>query len=200
MKKLIFSFALLTLLSSTALAQSSFGLKAGGMLANKTGTSLSLNLESAKFSYLAGVFYGFPVSEKFGLQIELLYTNKGQGEAGMQTREDFHYLNLPIMLQYSITERFRVELGPEVSYLLSQKQWFTFGTQSPSPFTKNFDAALNLGTNYTFLERLVLGLRYNLGVYDITKAPGEIFPNDPSEDFKTINRTLQLSVGWKLGK
>ena len=202
MKKLILSLTLM-LFSATAFAQASFGLKAGGMLSTRVTNSLDHNLDIAKLSYVGGAFYSFPISEQFGLQVELLYANKGlQGAGGglvVLVREDLHYLNLPVMLQYKLRERLTLELGPEIGYLIGQKQTFNFGTQPPSPFMKNLDMAINLGVGYEPVNRVLLNLRYNFGIFDIDRPFHEVFPgNPPQEDRHRANRTLQLTVGYRI--
>ena len=197
MKKTALSLTLL-LFTITAFSQTGFGIKAGGMIATKTVGDLDRNLELKKASYLGGVFYSIPFNKRLGLQLELLYANKGISEREQfLIREDLHYLNLPIMLQYAITKRFGVELGPEVGYLLEQKQIFNFGTHPRSPAQKSFDMAINLGVNYALVEKVFLSLRYNFGIYDTIKPFNEFSPDrPPQEDPFTGNRTLQFSVGY----
>lgn len=202
MKNLILSLALL-LFSAAAFAQASFGIKAGGMMATKVTNSLDHNLEIAKLSFVGSAFYSFPISEQFGLQLELLYANKGleaEARRAIQLiREDLHYLNLPVMLQYKLKERLILELGPEVGYLIGQKQIATIGTQRPSPFTKDLDMAINLGIGYEPINRVLMNLRYNFGIFDITRPFHEVVPGaTPEEDRHTANRTLQLTVGYRL--
>jgi hypothetical protein len=201
MKQLILSLSLL-LFSAAAFAQASFGLKAGGMLSTRVTNSLDHNLEIAKLSFVGGAFYSFPISEQFGIQVELLYANKAiEAEARRAfqlLREDLHYINLPVMLQYKLKERLTLELGPEVSYLIDQKQIATTGTQPPSPFMKDFDMAINLGVGYEPLNRVLLNLRYNFGIYDIDRPFHEVVPGaTPEEDRHRANRTLQLTVGYR---
>lgn len=202
MKKLILSLALL-LFSATAFAQASFGLKAGGMLSTRVTNSLDHNLEIAKLSYVAGAFYSMPIHEQFGLQVELLYANKAieveRRRAFQLLSEDLHYLNLPVMLQYKLRERLSLELGPEVGYLIGQKQIATtIGTQPPSPFTKDFDMAINLGIGYEPVNKVLLNLRYNFGIFDIDRPFHEVVPGaTPEKDRHRANRTLQLTVGYR---
>ncbi|MFP4090877.1 MAG: porin family protein [Cyclobacteriaceae bacterium] len=204
MKNLLLSLTLL-LFSATAFAQVSFGIKAGGMLATRVTNTIDHNLEIAKLSYVGGAFYSFPIHEQFGLQVELLYANKAieveRRRAFQLLSEDLHYLNLPVMLQYKLKERLSLELGPEVGYLIGQKQIATTGTQPPSPFMKNLDMAINLGVGYEPVNRVLLNLRYNFGIFDITKPFHEVVPGaTPEEDRHRANRTLQLTVGYRLSR
>jgi len=204
MKKLILSLALL-LFSAAAFAQAGFGLKAGGMLSTRVANSLDHNLDIAKFSFVGGAFYSFPIHEQFGLQVELLYANKAieveRRRAFQLLSEDLHYINLPVMLQYKLKERLILELGPEVGYLIGQKQIATTGTQPPSPFMKDFDMAINLGVGYEPVNRVLLNLRYNFGIFDIDRPFHEVVPGaTPEEDRHRANRTLQLTVGYRLSQ
>ena len=205
MKRFFLITFICTLLSASAFAQASFGLKAGGMLSTRVTNSLDHNLEIAKLSYVAGAFYSFPIYEQFGLQVELLYANKAieierrRAIAIQLLREDLHYINLPVMLQYKLKERLTLELGPEIGYLISQKRVISnVSTQRPSPFIKDFDLAVNLGMGYEPINRVLLNLRYNFGIYDIDRPFHEVVPSaTPEEDRHRANRTLQLTVGYR---
>jgi hypothetical protein len=203
MKKTLLFCICCCLFCSAAFAQASFGLKAGGMLSTRVTNTLDHNLDIAKLSYVGGVFYSFPIHEQFGLQVELLYANKAielERRRWVQLiREDLHYLNLPVMLQYKLKERLTLELGPEIGYLIGQKQVVSnISTQRPSPFTKDFDMAINLGIGYEPVNRVLLNLRYNFGIFDIDKPFHEVVPGaTPEEDRHRANRTLQLTVGYR---
>lgn len=115
MKQITLTFAFLMLLFTAAQAQVEFGVKAGGMLSQTSvldPDSLS-GMTDAKISYLLGGFVNIPISASFSVQPELLYANKGHKNFYQ------HYLNLPIMLQYHLTDRLKLEAGPEVGYLLA---------------------------------------------------------------------------------
>ena len=184
-------------------AQVSVGIKAGVMLVNRTVTSLNFkSIDRAKLSYLGGGFMTIPLYEKCNLQIELLYANKGIGNVDILVRTDYHYMNLPVLLQYRIADRLWLEAGPEVGYLLAYRQFLTQGTGADNDiFARDFDVAINLGAGYDISDRVHLNLRYNLGVYDVTKPFSEVFttarPGVPDNP-KTINRSVQLSVGFRL--
>jgi hypothetical protein len=66
-----------------------------------------------------------------------------------------------------------------------------FGT---NPF-KSLDVAVVLGVQYTFIEHLNIGLRYNLGLTN--SISGSVVEEGVKEEFKGWkNRVFQLSVGW----
>jgi len=194
MKKLIFSLVLLTLLSSAAMAQVEFGLKAGAMLSNtKVIDADSLPGTDAKVSFLMGGFLNIPINDKFGVRPELLYANKGNENYNR------HYINLPIMLQYNLIDKLKIEVGPDIGYLLGPSSGNTRSND-----TKDLDIGINLGVSYDILDKLNIGLRYNMGIIDTHEFQTSRFGfgSDPENlpKYNVQNRTLQLSVGWKLGK
>ncbi|MEK6481779.1 porin family protein [Catalinimonas sp. 4WD22] len=202
MKKLTFFIcAGICLLSLSAAAQITYGLKAGAMLSNTITLDegeIDFTNTDPKLSYLAGGFVLLSFSEKLSLQPELLYVNKGGGkledEGAFSDNSYLHYLSLPIMLQYEVVSKLKLGAGPEFSYLLDVGE-------SERSGIKDLDIAVNAGFSYALFQRWLVDLRYSLGVYDISEEFRWADPNDPlAFDAKTINRSLQLSVGWKLGR
>lgn len=197
MKKLIFALCLFC--STAAMAQIEVGLKGGAMLTNTEVVNTdTLPGTDPRLSFLLGGYMNIPLSSRFSMQPELLYANKG----GKNLYR--HYINLPLMLQYKVTDRFKVEAGPEIGYLLGTSSRFVFGSSIRSYETINeFDLGINIGANYTLTDRLNIGLRYNYGIYDTYEPPQRFsFGSNISElpDYNVQNRSLQLSVGWKLGR
>ena len=206
MKKVIL-VTLLALGSFPLLAQVRIGVKAGGMLTDIAvdgiGLGYSGDQAKPKFSYLAGAVLTLPVYDQLSLQAELLYSNKGtRGEfeafgERVKISNHHHYLSLPVLLRYHLTDQLGIGLGPEVSYLLGAYQRSeAFGGISQEGDYEPMDVAINLDLQYNLLEKLSLGLRYNLGIYDITKRyEGVLIGGDPFViDSDLYNRSLQLSL------
>ena len=196
MKNLLFSLAFLLTFCSTAYAQVELGLKAGPMLSrsyvNSSNDMIGTGFIDAKISFLVGGFVRLPISPKLGLQAELLYSRKGDEFRNLD------YVSLPLMLQYEFFPKLRAEAGVEVGYLLGIDDGLDRGIFESHPFYRRMDAGLNAGLSYDVLDRLNIGLRYNLGVYDIYRPdimPGFGSPTVDDSDVK--NHTLQLSVGYR---
>ena len=204
MKRMLIITAL-TLSMNPLLAQVKVGVKAGGMLTNLAhkGIGLGPSASDAKFSYLAGVTLVLPIHDRLRVQTELLYSNKGmhtsvEGFNGPSNiSHNSHYLSVPVLLRYRITNQLSIGAGPEVGYLLGAYQQSTeFKSHSVRSFYKPLDLSLNLDIQYDVADRLSLGLRYNLGVYDITKRYEFLtFGDTPFViDNDVYNRALQLSL------
>jgi hypothetical protein len=211
MKKVIL-VTLLALGSFPLLAQVRIGVKAGGMLTDIAvdgiGLGYSGDQAKPKFSYLAGAVLTLPVYDQLSLQAELLYSNKGTwgefeafGER-VKISNHHHYLSLPLLLRYHLTDQLGIGLGPEVSYLLGAYQRTdTFGSNPQKRYYEPIDVAINLDLQYNLLEKLSLGLRYNLGIYDITtRQEFVLFESGETivDDSDLYNRSLQLSLTYWL--
>jgi len=197
MKNLLFSLAFLSTICSTAYAQVEFGLKAGPMLSrtyiSSNNDMIGTGFVDAKLSFLAGGFIRLPIGSQLGLQAELLYSRKGDES------RDFGYVSIPLMLQYEFFPKLRAEAGVEVGYLLSIDDGLDRGIFESHPFYGRMDVGLNAGLSYDVLEKLNIGLRYILGVYDIYRPEFTTgFGSTTIDDSDLKNHTLQLSLGYRL--
>ncbi len=212
--KIAILISLLSVCSSSLLAQVLVGLKVGGALSNQANGGILLPTDNGlKPTYLGGLFVNVLLFETFSLQPEVLYVNKGfqSTSSGSTTpRYNLHYLSVPIMLQYHVLDKLIVALGPEVSYLMDATRNPNFDNSFSSSTSaidqllssyKNLDIALNVGVGYLLSDTWALSLRYNIGLYDISKdfsisVRGQEEPVLISGS--TYNRSLQLSVGRRL--
>jgi hypothetical protein len=188
MKRILLFTSLFTVITATASAQVTFGLKAGPMLTrtyfNVGDTTTGFN--DARISFVAGAFVGIPLVKKLSLQAEVLYAAKGDANY------DQNYIYLPLMLRYALLPKLNVEAGAEVGYFLGY-----ISTAINNPRFTDFDLGINAGVNYELLDKLCVGLRYNLGVMDVFAFQAQI---DPDTRFEPIgkNHSLQLTVGYRL--
>ena len=207
MKKVLFTTAFFLSLSPL-FAQLRIGVKAGGLFSNfayqGVGLSSSGTRGDATFSYLAGVAAVFPISDRLSLQTDLLYQRKG-AQTGLvmamnqtsRVSEHLHYLSFTPLLRYRIINTLHLGIGPEVSYLLGVYRRSELLGSSPSFLAYHpLDLAVNAEVHYQPLKKWSVGLRYNLGLYDVTERfevmtlIGQTFMIDDD----TYNRSAQLSL------
>ena len=103
------------------------------------------------------------------------------------------------MFQLKATEKFYVEAGPQIGFMLSATNDVTrtttngssTETRSESTDIKSdlntVDFGLNFGAGYNFTKNVNVGLRYNLGLSNIAKD---------SPDYKVKNSVFSLAVGY----
>lgn len=130
-----------------------------------------------------GLMSEISISDKFSFQPELLYSGIGYslGNADDDTVA-LNYLTVPLLGKYYVTERFSLEAGPQVGFLLSAKQE---GTDVKDNF-KTLDFGASFGLAYKLDNGLNFGVRYTLGLSDVTE----------SKNFSNNTRAVQFSIGY----
>jgi opacity protein-like surface antigen len=194
-----------------------YGVKGGLNLSNLTG---DIDDSESLIGAHVGAFAEIKITDKFSVQPELLFSMQGakQEYTYFESFEGFEitetekttiklgYLNLPIMAKFYATEKFSLEAGPQLGFLMSAKVDYEFTyretsggiteveTESDSEDikddVKSIDFGFGLGAAYKFKENLFIGARYTIGLSSIAKDfEGE------SADIK--NNVLQISIGYK---
>ena len=178
MKKLILANLFFLALCTTAQAQAvKFGVKAGLNYANLTGTDIQTD---AITSYHAGLVAELKLTDGFSVQPELLYSTQGATykDAGTEFKNELGYLSIPVLAKIHLNKSFSLDLGPQASFLLSERN--DFDVKNAETF--DFAAVGGLGLNLT--ENIFLQARYVLGLTEVSK------------DAETKNSVFQLSAGF----
>lgn len=185
MKKSILITAALIAISFSTQAQSvRLGIKGGINYANQTGTDITITSGNYKTadaitSYHAGLVAEVKLTDKFAFQPELLYSTQGATykNAVEEFKNELGYVSIPLLAKIYLTNSISLELGPQASFLLSEKNKFDYKQSE----TFEFSAVGGLGLNIT--KNLFVQARYGLG---LTEA---------SKDAKTTNSVVQVSAG-----
>jgi hypothetical protein len=88
------------------------------------------------------------------------------------------YIAIPVMAKIYMTKSLSLELGPQASFLVSNKK--EFDVADP----KTFDFSLNAGLGLKVVGGLFVQARYGIGLTEISEEA----------DFK--NSVFQLSAGY----
>jgi len=188
----IISF-LIVLIPAMTSAQTEMGIKGGLNVADIVMTNyINPDVESdlgLKLGMHGGFFVNGMVNERVGMVAELLYSNKG---VKANTSIHLHYITIPLLVQYRLTDNIFAEIGPEPGYLFSARS--THGNVS-NTYNNKFDLALDAGFRLN-TAKLVIGLRYCAGLFSVSE-PTEKYGAPGNEKIKYQNRVLQLSLGYK---
>ncbi|SFQ41545.1 porin family protein [Hymenobacter arizonensis] len=205
MKKLLLFSTLLVGSSMVGHAQGSrFGIKAGGSYTTFVGKDVDSDINN-RLGYHGGLIAELSVTDRFSIQPELLYSMKGA-----QTKYSFngstvtgtqtmHYVDVPVLAKAKLGQLF-LEAGPQVGVLMSAKASYesnkmSFNVSNKSSFNDvDFGYALGLGSETS--SGLLLGLRYNGGFRDVTKA--ESFGALTIQP-RARNSAFQVYVGYMFG-
>lgn len=184
MRKIVLAAILLVATSATMQAQFlRLGVKAGVNFASQRGDA---GLNGVAFdkegitSYHAGLVAELKLLEKFSIQPELLYSTQGATykNAIQEYKKELGYITVPVMAKFYLTDAFSLELGPQASFLVSEKNDF-------DPYNaETFEFGLNAGLGFKITKSLFIQGRYGLG---LTEA---------SSNADVKNSTVQISAGF----
>ncbi|MEP0265713.1 porin family protein [Dokdonia sp.] len=219
MKKhfLLAILAIMTITSINAQEKISFGVKGGVNFATFGGRDFIVD-QKTRTGFHVGVLVEVPISNKFSIQPELMYSQQGSRTESefatimnpndptiliaSESISKFSYINVPILAKYTIVKGLSVEAGPqfgfnidselEVSNIISGNE--TVSTEDISDRTNTFDFGLAVGGEYELPIGLFFQARYILGISNIDST--EVQLGGPNEDSLT-NRNFQLSAGYK---
>lgn len=194
MSRSVFLLLSLLIVSPAGLfGQAQMGVKGGLNIADIVMTNyINPDVEAdlgLKTGLHAGFFLSGMMNERVGAAAELLYSNKGMKA---QARTNLHYITLPLLLRYSLSQKIFAEIGPELGYLFSAKS--DYGDVSGT-YNNRFDLGLDAGFHFD-TQRLIFGVRYCAGFFSVRNV--ESFNSPSTEKIKYQNRVLQLSLGYKL--
>ena len=170
MKKTILVATLLFSALTTIQAQSvKLGLKAGLNYANQTGAAITINGQNYKTgalsSYHAGLVAELRLFKGLAVQPELLYSTQGatyKNALGDITNK-VGYLAIPVMIKIGLSKSISLELGPQASFLLSEKDNVNLSKSN------TFDFAVAGGLGLKVTKSIFLQARYGLGLTEISK-------------------------------
>lgn len=191
--------------SSQQTKETSFSDKGSGFLM-KYGVKAGLNMTSMtndmKFDPGFGMGVGFRVggflNMRWGYRTE--NSSKGTGLWGFQpelmysyqsvkTDADYvkmNYIAVPLLLKVYPTTALSIEVGPELSYLISTSPstMAVGGAEIKVGDCKGMNVGLAAGLAYDFEMGLTVGARYTYGFTDMAK------------NLKWKNSNIQVTVGW----
>ena len=106
---------------------------------NSTTTSIGqVIVVDNKYGYNVGVKAKYPLGKRMMLNSLLVYTQKGSLTEDNTWREEYNYLELPLLLSYDMGRngfRFYPMIGLQQGYMLSAR--VTTSTASGSPIVRN---------------------------------------------------------------
>jgi len=151
--------------------------------------------------------FGFTLRKSFidqlAIQLEPTFIEKGYNldwGGGNYDAYKNDYISFPTLLIVTPFKNFNLELGPELSYLVSSKINFSYGLtrNNTSKDIHRFEASLVFGLSYSFFKRFDLGIRYGLGIIPYAKGLVVISDTSPLPEYKVYNRYFELSCNIRI--
>lgn len=136
MKKIMFALIVSIMSGSSMYAQSSsdqlhIGVKAGANYSNMYDSQNKEYSADGKIGFAAGAFVSIPIGTYFGIQPELLFSQKGFKATSSVFGNDVSltrttsYIDVPIFLAVKPSEMVTILVGPQYSFLMKQKDVFS---------------------------------------------------------------------------
>jgi len=192
MKKVILLATAVMVFGFTNAQDVKFGAKVALNVASLTG---DVDNASSLIGFQIGGFAEIKISEKFAIQPELMYSAQGVKEniLGEEFTTKLGYINIPVMAKYYVAKSFSLEAGPQIGFLTSAitkaEENGVSVEVDVKDYTSSVDFGFNFGAGYDFTEKLFGGLRYNLGLSNVSDVP--------YDDSSAKNSVFSVSLGYK---
>ncbi|KZS42282.1 hypothetical protein AWE51_02240 [Aquimarina aggregata] len=163
------------------------GFKLGLNYSNLTG---DIDNADARTRIHLGAVIEFPISQRFYIQTEVLYSAQGFtiDENGEENKISLNYLSLPVLTKFYFTPKFSFETGPRLSTLASSSR--SIGDEdTEDEFFEAFndvDFSWMIGAGYKAESGMFFQLHYGLGLSNVSNIDG----------INNTNSLLQLSIGY----
>ncbi|WP_029037372.1 porin family protein [Salinimicrobium xinjiangense] len=177
-KSLLFIAAMI--LSTTFVAAQEFvyfGAKGGVNFSNFSGDGWSgFDDGDARTAYHLGLVAEVPVSDRFSIQPEVLYSAQGydivRRENGADLEHKLDYVTVPVLAKLYVYRGLSLEAGPQFGFLADHE----VGTGENDmdlgdDNINNFDLSLGLGASVKLNKFFIYG-RYNAGMTDVYDVDG----------------------------
>lgn len=183
-----------------------FGAKAGTNLSSLVGEDMKNS--KMRTTYYVGAFANFTIKDKLYFQPEVLYSAQGSDfteDDVLREYFDFSYLNIPLMLQYGVTDHLRVEFGPQLGILTSAKYKANPALMFPDDIgtfenkekdikdrMNALDIGLNIGGSYILNNGIQFNVRYCHGLNNVFDTSDDAL----FSDIESRNRVLAVGIGY----
>ncbi len=158
-----------------------------------------------KAGYLAGAFVSLRISPHSSFQMEMEYIQKGSRKnADLETGDmssylfRIHYLEIPVLYQYTFARRFAVEAGPAADILLGYYEEMGGVPDPPTEPLRGVTLAGIAGVSAYINQHLKASLRLNYSLISLrnTTAP---YPESYRKiffEYGQYNNVLSFSLSW----
>ncbi len=207
MKRIIIIFAIFGLLTYTANAQDQtairLGLKAGLNLSNIYDTDDNDFDTDPKLGLAGGIFLAVPLGKYFGIQPEILFSQKGYKSKGNVLGSNYEltrttsFIDVPLLFALKPVAAVTILAGPHYSFLVHRKDEFknsSIGFEREQEF-KNSNLRKNIfgftGGIDINIDRIVIGARAG---WDIQNNNGDGTSTTP----RYKNVWYQATIGYQI--
>lgn len=183
--------------SSSAQEYWNFGVKGGVNFTNMTSDGFEDN--NSRTGFHLGVLAEIPVSDRFSVQPEVLYSTQGTeatrrylGE-NLKGEYQLDYIQVPLVAKFYVIDGLALEAGPSFNFLVDEEYSYesdALDLEADSELASTFEFGGAFGASYKFNNGFFVNGRYVQGFTDA-------FDSDSFDDDAIKNNGFQLGVGFQ---
>ena len=110
MKTLVTTLVVLLVTAFSFSQETKYGVRGGITISNLDYKDGPINENSHRYGFVFGVYVEYGLSDKFSVAPELQFSPEGSNHEGFAN----DYLNLPVLLKYSLIDRISIGAGPQL--------------------------------------------------------------------------------------
>jgi len=195
-------FSLLFVPSALFSQRFNAGILAGGLVSQVDGDTYD---GYHKFGFLAGAFVNLRVSKHSSFQMEMQYIQKGSRNANDSAHMSdntyllrIHYLEIPVLYQYTFGKRFAAEIGPAMDVTLGSYEESNLQEVQNTVPMRPVTLAGIVGVSGYITPHLKATFRFNYSLLSIRNASAPYPPGYRKILFEwgQYNNVLSLSLSW----
>ena len=181
----------------------SFGVKAGLNMSNVWDSKGQDFVADPKYGLAGGAYVSLPIGKYLGIQPELMISQKGfQGSGSLlgfsySNTRTTTFIDVPLLVQFKPIQYFTLLAGPQFSYLLKEKNVYTFGSNSVQQ-----EEAFNNEDPRNNIMGFVVGADVNINMLVISARAAWDFQTNNKNSVSTTprykNQLVQLTVGFRI--
>ena len=176
------------------------GIMAGGLVSQVDGDN---NEGYHKFGFLGGAFVSLKISPRSSFQLEMEYIQKGARQnadsatnTGITYLTRLHYLEIPLLYQFTFAKRFQAEAGPAADILLGSYEEVD-GLEIPYLTVPYRTVTLSgiAGISCYITDHLKAGFRFNYSLLSIRS--GYVYGSRKILfEMGQYNNVMSLALSW----
>jgi hypothetical protein len=134
---------------------------------------------------VGGLYVAYPFSKKWSGQFEMLYSQKGSkrqfsvagGGPGIWNKLTLHYVEVPVMMEYTVSKKLRLHLGLGGAYLFGAQLEDRNGFEEEVDFLRKYEISALGGAQYFVGDKVSLFARQTNSVFSILDKDKPVLAN-----------------------
>ncbi len=203
MKRLLLTLLTITAFTFTSVSQEFNGGAYIGIVGSEVDGDILGGLN--KVGLNGGFYTNLQMAEKFYLQFELAYVQKGSQKNADHEAGDYDsfkiktdYIEVPVLVQFKPVEWLRFEMGPSIAFLVNGKEFINGNENMPAVEFKTLVYNAIVGANFEFIRNLSLNIRFNTSINSIRDGDQSGYVKRfPLSDYGQYHNCLIISLKFR---